>query len=256
MKLLVFSLYAIIPAFALLADVPDSHKLDTPQKRAAYSKMKKREAVQRLGGMMIAPVKGKVVRVANLQNKIPLEEIRKTASLISQVTTVGCEIVDSEPSDNRTAAVIRLIDKTDAPSLLVAPENFWSELNVATLISDNPSDEVFLQRFKKEFCRVFCMTLGAGNSVYQPCLMRNVSSLKELDSINSNLPCPQAIDIVQRTADIYKFGRYRLATYHTACKEGWAPAPTNDIQKAIWDKVHAMPTEPIKIKPETKKVRE
>jgi hypothetical protein len=43
------------------------------------------------------------------------------------------------------------------------------------------------------------------------------------------------------------------ATYLKACEEGWAPAPTNDVQKAIWDKVHAMPTEPIKIKPETKK---
>ena len=32
------------------------------------------------------------------------------------------------------------------------------------------------------------------------------------------------------------------------------PAPTNDVQKAIWDEIHAMPTEPIKIKPETKKV--
>ena len=24
--------------------------------------------------------------------------------------------------------------------------------------------------------------------------------------------------------------------------------PTNDVQKAIWDKVHAIPTEPLKIK--------
>ena len=45
-------------------------------------------------------------------------------------------------------------------------------------------------------------------------------------------------------------------TYHKAVEEGWAPAPTNEYQKAIWDKVHAMPTAPIKIKPETKKVRE
>ena len=37
-------------------------------------------------------------------------------------------------------------------------------------------------------------------------------------------------------------------TYDRACQEGWAPAPTNDVQKAIWDEVHEMPTEPIKIK--------
>ena len=45
----------------------------------------------------------------------------------------------------------------------------------------------------------------------------------------------------------------RRTVYRKACEEGWAPQPTNDVQKAIWDKVHAMPTEPLKIKPETKK---
>ena len=45
-----------------------------------------------------------------------------------------------------------------------------------------------------------------------------------------------------------------MVTYGRAVREGWAPAPTNEYQKAIWDKIHAMPTEPIKIKPETKKV--
>jgi hypothetical protein len=28
-------------------------------------------------------------------------------------------------------------------------------------------------------------------------------------------------------------------TYRLAVKEGWAPAPTNDIQRAVWDKVKA-----------------
>ena len=46
---------------------------------------------------------------------------------------------------------------------------------------------------------------------------------------------------------------YRLTTYRKACEEGWANPPTNDVQKAIWDKVHALPTEPLKIKPEEKK---
>ena len=32
---------------------------------------------------------------------------------------------------------------------------------------------------------------------------------------------------------------YRRVTYKMAVKEGWAPAPTNDYQKAIWDKVKA-----------------
>lgn len=31
----------------------------------------------------------------------------------------------------------------------------------------------------------------------------------------------------------------RSVTYRQAVKEGWAPAPTNDIQRAVWDKVKA-----------------
>ena len=64
------------------------------------------------------------------------------------------------------------------------------------------------------------------------------------------------MDIVQRFWDYMKpLGVLpaQRATYLKACEEGWAPAPTNDVQKAIWEKVHAMPTEPLKIKPETKK---
>jgi hypothetical protein len=42
-----------------------------------------------------------------------------------------------------------------------------------------------------------------------------------------------------------------MTTYRKACREGWAPAPTNDIQKAIWEQVKADkergPTNPLKI---------
>ena len=31
------------------------------------------------------------------------------------------------------------------------------------------------------------------------------------------------------------------ATYRQACREGWAPAPTNDVQRAIWDRYRAAP---------------
>ena len=39
----------------------------------------------------------------------------------------------------------------------------------------------------------------------------------------------------------------KRAVYRKACMDGWAPAPTNEYQKAIWDQVHAIPTKPIKI---------
>ena len=49
------------------------------------------------------------------------------------------------------------------------------------------------------------------------------------------------------------FAPYRRTTYKRACKEGWAPAPTNDFQRAVWEKIKAeqgeKPTNPIRILP-------
>lgn len=37
-------------------------------------------------------------------------------------------------------------------------------------------------------------------------------------------------------------------TYREACQRGIAPQPTNEFQKAIWDQIHELPSEPITIK--------
>ena len=55
-----------------------------------------------------------------------------------------------------------------------------------------------------------------------------------------------------------RFGmkRARYVPYEVACYEGWAPAPTNEAQRVIWKEVHALPSSPISIAPEAKKVKE
>ena len=78
------------------------------------------------------------------------------------------------------------------------------------------------------------------------------TSLRKLDTSIDTIP----VDMVNYYQEYLKtlgVTTRAVTSYKTACKEGWAPAPTNDVQRAIWDKVHAMPTAPIKIKPEEKK---
>ena len=48
---------------------------------------------------------------------------------------------------------------------------------------------------------------------------------------------------------------YTQTTYRKAVQQGWAPAPTNEYQKAVWDKVHAAPKNPMKIEFDPKKGR-
>ena len=43
-------------------------------------------------------------------------------------------------------------------------------------------------------------------------------------------------------------GMISFASYRTACQQGWAPAPTNDAQRTIWQEVHQIPDKPITIK--------
>ena len=47
----------------------------------------------------------------------------------------------------------------------------------------------------------------------------------------------------------------RKTTYREACEQGWAPKPANAVQQKVWDEVHAMPTEPMKILPKSKQKR-
>jgi len=50
-----------------------------------------------------------------------------------------------------------------------------------------------------------------------------------------------------KTSDGVRHSGVYAARTREACQEGWAPAPTNDIQKAIWNEVRQLPAKPIKI---------
>ena len=84
--------------------------------------------------------------------------------------------------------------------------------------------------------------------------MDPVFSLSQLDQILvDNIGIAQKM-LIERSAIRY-FGMrpYKRTTYLKACEEGWASPPADEYQKAIWDMVHALPSQPIKIKPETTK---
>ena len=152
-----------------------------------------------------------------------------------------------------------VIDDKSLPVLLAAPDDRWALVNVRKIKNGTKDDilgkRLFSIRSRGEIMRAFALACGIGTSSY-PGNLYGVTSVEELDTTNVDATI---MDMVQRCgAWLSKIGvtPERQVMYLRACREGWAPAPTNEYQKAIWDKVHAMPTAPIKIKPETKKVRE
>ena len=149
---------------------------------------------------------------------------------------------------------VAVVQAGDAPMLVTAPEDGWAIVNVDRIASDNPTADTLASRVRKEILRGFAFVTGGAYLTRADPLMRDVKSPKDLDRLQAEQFGLEIVTHVLESSSFYGLKPWNQTTYQKACEEGWAPAPTNEFQKAIWDKVHEMPTEPIKIKPETKKV--
>jgi len=221
-----------------------------------------REAVYRhTGGKLKAPgeQKGRIVWV-NAQDKAPAEWVKSIADYFADMIHVQIDVApgtfkfpDVEIAGNAT---LYIIDDKNLPPILHAPESRWTMVNVSRLNEGDGNKPAFYEaRVKKELVRGFCLLAGTQKSNYPQSLLGSVTKPSDLDEFpNFELP----VDIPVRFHEyLAGFGikPYRLTTYRKACQEGWAPSPTNDVQKAIWDEVHAVPTTPMKIKFDPKKGR-
>jgi len=241
--------------FALSAESAEPHKerLSTIERKA------KLEAVvnQRVGGFIERPgtAKGSITYV-NCQQKAPKAWIDESIAYFSEVTKFKINFAEGtfdikNPKVEGNVAIF-IVDDDGLPTLLIAPENRWAMVNIAP-IAQEKRPIFFEQRTKKELSRAFAYLCGATGSKYERSLTRGISSQAELDK-NPDYELP--MDIVQRFWDYMKplgVVPAQRATYMKACQEGWAPPPTNAVQKAVWDKVHAIPDKPITIEYDPKK---
>lgn len=224
------------------------------------TKMKKSEVRERIyrhfGGNLKVPgkQKGKVVIVDSASN-LPQQSLDAVIKQFDDTIHIAIEVQKGEFSFEspkiQGEATVFLVDEAELPMSLIAPESRWALVNVAKLKSEKP--QFYDARIRKETVRTLVALLGGCNSTYPDALTGCVLRAEDLDRFADTR---LQVEIEQRLPSyIEKLGitPYVMTSYRKACEEGWAPAPTNDVQKAIWDKVHAMPTEPLKIKPETKK---
>ncbi len=236
----------------------------TPAMRKARARAK---MYQRTGGWVRKPGtgRGKCVFV-NTQQKIPAAPIAQAAADISKLIRVDVECVEGKPVTVQTAsmgvlmsggqAAVFIVDDAALPPLLVAPESRWAMVNAAALTADKASDATIASRTIRECNRAFAQLLGASNSsVPAGCVLRPVNSLRDLDALTVDGFCPEPIERILEHLETLGVKPYVASIYRTACIQGWAPPPTNDVQKAIWDKAHAVPANPMKIEFDPKKGR-
>lgn len=248
------SFVAVISGFAL----PRPGANLSPEQRAA-----RHEHMMRVtGGLLTIPGKGKIT-ICDAQKRIPQTSIQHYANAVAKQLQMTIEVVDlphfkladagSEKTKTQANAVMFAVDDPTLPMSIITSEGPWGIVNLAALVADKPTDELLETRYKKMFVRTIYSLLGAGYSSMKGSIMQNVSNLDDLDAIKKiNLDPQSMMSIMQRLPRL-GITPPKKVPYIKACKEGWAPAPTNDLQKAVWTRVKAEkergPAKAILIKP-------
>jgi len=216
----------------------------SPEQQAEYRANRKAERIAYAGGMVRKTEGSGRIVYANLQQTVSTKDISKTMNVLGKYLRVHIDTLDANAEavkdinkyllDNKAKAVVLVVDNQADPTILVAPEEKWAKLNIGKI-----KDKNVKSRTQMELLRTFCYLCGGIGSDYQNPLTGYIGNPTQLDdSPIAELP----IDVVNRfTPYLKQLGvvPYVEATYRKACREGWAPAPTNETQKAIWDSVNA-----------------
>ena len=255
-------------SLSIMASSDVINKGEIPKDKDARIKFFNQKIYEKTGGHIKKPgtMAGKIVFV-NAQKKIDFSVVKKDADFIAKALRIDIVALQGEQVNINTAevalknlkaqlGVFIIDDPQSTQALVLVPESRFAIVNIAPLASDGSSGRQLEGRLRKEIGRGFGIVSGAFNSKFEWTILGPVTKPKDLDRINEFYLTADIQPRIMPYLAALGVLPYELRTYKRACQEGWAPVPTNDVQKAIWDKVHAMPTAPIKIKPETKKVRE
>lgn len=243
---------------------------DTTSDQKSERSKKVREVYERkFGGFVVQPGSqiGRIVFV-NAQKSLPREEIDRVVKTITEEMKYYVDVIEEPPlrtlptqEDIRSLGynvAIFIVESSAYPALLVSPEENWSLVNVqrlkAGLKDDAYGKRFFALRGRGELLRGFAQACGIWTSNYNDNLL-NAKRPEELDGMKVDA---LVVDIVQRCQKHLKsigVTPARTAMYTRACQEGWAPAPTNEFQRAIWNKVHKIPDRPLTIEYDPKRDR-
>ena len=216
----------------------------------------------RTGGIITVPGSGNIT-IMNKQNNIPDSTVQLFANHLGSMlrsrvlVTKDCEFSICDADDIRRNAKANiaffLIEDKNLPMSLVSMEGRWAMINIASISKDVTEPEILKKRTLREIQRTLKALMTS--VVVDGDVAQIITNGKDLDDIKGGIITPQVIVEVLTGLPAWGITPDRTSTYKKACKQGWAPTPTNEYQKAIWDKVHAAPKTPMKIEFDPKKGR-
>lgn len=238
---------------------------NAPTNVVHISKAKMAAIIAKNGGMVKKPGTGLgCILFANEQRRVPIAELRRPVDYLAKYTKLNVAIRDcdqikegiSKAVMSKLGANMLIQIKDDAAvssPLTVSPDEAWATVNVAALAKDSPTTEVLAFRLRKEMSRAFAFLCGGVNTQYERTPVNYCASLKDLDYIDMDEVPADLIARFRTYTPGYGVTPSITATYKTACRHGWAPQPTNDVQRAIWNEVRQLPAKPMKIEFDPKK---
>lgn len=195
------------------------------------------------------------IAVVNTQTNVAQSVLVEASEIVRKESRFVFRFVKAAEEAKDAVIVLTVVDAPGRPAMTVSPDVGRAEVNVAALASDLKTErsraKFFAPRVRKTFLRALAYACGAGGSVF-PGNIFDVATPRDLDYASEEIPM-DARSAIDRHLQRRGMEPEHATDYETACVEGWAPAPKTDEQQKIWDKVHALPTEPIKILPEQKK---
>ena len=223
---------------------------EKPKRSREYIERRK---LEHFGGFIYQPVETKKISIVDESGKANSGLLSIVATTMNQSLHYPVVI----GPDAKTGLTIKIVECDKLGSLAVMPDNAEVLINIKALMKDSPDQQRLNARICKEIWRGLVYVLGGGNTYTAKCVMKPIASLADLDAIPATAACPEAYMRITDGADKLGIKAERRCSYRQACKEGWAPSPTNDIQRKVWEKVQIEkgfeaqtkdPTKPIKIK--------
>ena len=218
--------------------VKSANKPSPEERRAAI--------IARTGGPIERPAKEPGICFMNFQKKVPTSELRYALKGLCSVFQMSAYTRDGKAGDEKDLkalvgkphiAVVAIVEEKDAPTLLVSPDEGWAKINVAALAADNPDEYKLKLRVNKEMWRAYAFVAGGCFTDSPACMLKPARTLQELDAIKGTTIGPDSFLRIHSYLVDAKCTPAGMTSYRNAVKEGWAPTPTNDIQKAVWDSV-------------------
>ena len=198
------------------------------------------QTLRQLGGLVSKEGTGRLL-IVNCQDCIRPEAVRAKAEYLSRLLGIRADVTTN--AAERATLTIFLTD--DGAGGAPVPDAHMGVVGMDRLRSGDAA----MRKFNAEFARIAA-------DLFVPERV-NVNRREIEDVFVGEAFTMMAVNTLKRLLPQAGFEPAIIATYETACREGWAPAPTNDVQKAIWaktlDEKERGPTNPITIPPPKKK---